>query len=392
VKSVAEKGVRQQETPRINASDLAVIKKRNMFSSVGRQVSKLGSINQMSLKGKLISFTVLAGIIMIPLGTFLIIRASGQPDFVTTAIIEARGDFETAKLNIEDGEIKEARSLLSNALSTIRDLEEYDDIVPLKQEIENTLADINKVSADSPVEYYVFSDDATVILSNITMFGEIPLVMTGDGKLISIGEEADVLHSFEDIMPARLFATSKRAAALNTDYTFAVYNMETQNTGLFEPEQLDDPVSDVTLYEGNMYVLAANQIYKYANATTGDVEYSEWINGELDDNLISLAIDGNIYVLTDKGDVITMFKGEEESRFDLGVIPSEDARLITVDNSEYIYLFEPETELLSVFNKENGRLKKTYDVNVGGTLQDLTIDADDVIWLASENAVWKLIP
>ena len=115
---------------------------------------------------------------------------------------------------------------------------------------------------------------------------------------------------------------------------------------------------DLAAYGRNLYILSPNnnQIYKYSRARS---RYGNATDYNLDADLtgaISLAIDGNIYVLKEGGEIIKIFKGEQQTFDveDLATDLSGATQLITLPEHRNMYVLDPENRRVVVMEKEVG--------------------------------------
>ncbi len=116
---------------------------------------------------------------------------------------------------------------------------------------------------------------------------------------------------------------------------------------------------DLAAYGRNLYILSPNnnQIYKYSRARS---KYGNATDYNLDADLtgaLSIAIDGNIYVLKEGGEIIKLFKGEQQSFEveDLATDISAATELITLPEHQKMYVFDPENKRVVVLEKEVGK-------------------------------------
>jgi len=115
---------------------------------------------------------------------------------------------------------------------------------------------------------------------------------------------------------------------------------------------------DLAAYGRNLYLLspADNQIYKYSRARS---RYGNAIEYNLDANLtgaISMAIDGNIYILNEDGSIIKIFKGEQQSFEieDLATDISSASQILTLPEHRNLYVLDTENRRVLILEKEVG--------------------------------------
>lgn len=113
---------------------------------------------------------------------------------------------------------------------------------------------------------------------------------------------------------------------------------------------------DLDAYGNFLYLLSpqSNQIYKYTRSRTG---YSAATEYSLDADLkeaVAMAIDGNIYVLKKGGEIIKIFKGEQQTDFKVdaqGVDLAKAKDLFTLPEQKHLYIFDPENKRVVILTK-----------------------------------------
>lgn len=115
---------------------------------------------------------------------------------------------------------------------------------------------------------------------------------------------------------------------------------------------------DMAAYGRNLYILnpTDNQIYKYSRARAKYGNASEYnIDADLGD-AVSLAIDGNIYVLRKGGDIVKIFKGEQENFDieDLATDISSASQIFTLPEHKNLYVLDTENRRVVILEKEVG--------------------------------------
>jgi len=115
---------------------------------------------------------------------------------------------------------------------------------------------------------------------------------------------------------------------------------------------------DFAAYGRYLYVLSPenNQIYKYARQRSKYGNASEY---NLDADLagaISIAIDGNIYVLKEGGEIIKIFKGEQQTFGidDLATDISDATEIFTLPEHKNLYILDLENRRVIYAEKEIG--------------------------------------
>ncbi len=137
------------------------------------------------------------------------------------------------------------------------------------------------------------------------------------------------------------------------------------NDGQFSLGETSDEMwkksNAIAVYSKFLYLLAPqdNQIWKYErrkNSYDGAKEYN--LDADLS-KALDLAIDGNIFVLSEGGEIIKLYRGNRQE-FNIDNINAEDAenvnKIFTLPDQNYIYLLNSQKNSILVVRKlSNGR-------------------------------------
>lgn len=137
-----------------------------------------------------------------------------------------------------------------------------------------------------------------------------------------------------------------------------------------------------SIFSGNLYLLDSNagQIIKYIregdnfarNTTYADSKKSNLVGS------VSLAVDGNVYVLMKEGTVIKLTKGIKDETFTIKNIPDpgkvleEPKKIYTGAETNFIYVFESKQNRIVKFNK-SGEFVSQYALGEGN-IDDFAIN------------------
>ena len=150
-----------------------------------------------------------------------------------------------------------------------------------------------------------------------------------------------------------------------------------------------------------LYILSPenNQIYKYerlSNRYTAPVEYN--INGQLEGGL-DIAIDGNVYVLKEGGEVVKLLRGEVQP-FIIRNAPEDMLKTATkmfkVANSKFYFLDPVRSRIIIVTDGgESGEsaYERQYilEGDTIGTLQDIYVDPDEArLYVLDEKRIYRI--
>ena len=131
-------------------------------------------------------------------------------------------------------------------------------------------------------------------------------------------------------------------------------------------------------YNNRLYLLTKSdgQIYRYSKSEGKWGSREKWMRDKADfSSAVSFSIDGQIYVLNADGQILKYLKGEKQD-FELKAIdpPFIAARKIYVSpDLEYIYILEPASKRLAIFNKAGDFLSQ-YQFSNLNNLKDFDVD------------------
>lgn len=164
------------------------------------------------------------------------------------------------------------------------------------------------------------------------------------------------------------------------------------------PEQGERWV-DVYGYADRAYVLRPGnedgQIIRFSRVAGGFGSPSSWIRARSTDlsDAISLAVDGTVFVLKQSGSVVRFTSGSEIS-WSLGAVEpalTSPTDLWTDATSNFIYIIEPSTQRLLVFEKETGNFLVQYRSESFVGLSDFVVDeASKSIYLLAGSKVYRI--
>ncbi len=114
---------------------------------------------------------------------------------------------------------------------------------------------------------------------------------------------------------------------------------------------------DLATYDNFLYVLSPNdnQIYKYTRQRDGYSAATEYnLSAELAGGL-SIAIDGNVFVLKEGGEIVKLFKGERQDLVIedmMGIDISQATEIFTTPDLNNMYLLDPSNARVIIIQKE----------------------------------------
>ena len=260
-------------------------------------------------------------------------------------------DKETANAILDKTE-REVRDILATRYFRHESLALLDKVQNIRDSVNNTkrLKDL-KPYIDLSIKHENVEALGMVNLNdNIFAFGyntlyEIVLDQVLNPKLIDENEVIIKSAAMEDKGIIAFLSQSGRIIEYN-DGQFNFMNTEDENW---------QTAIDIAAYSKYIYLLspAKNQIYKYARLRSkysGASEYNTDV--ELND-AISLAIDGNIYILKKGGEIIKIYKSKKQTFTieDMATDISEATSIYTAPEINNLYILDPNGKRVIIIEK-----------------------------------------
>lgn len=143
----------------------------------------------------------------------------------------------------------------------------------------------------------------------------------------------------------------------------------------------DYQIADLRIFSSKLYTLDVknNQIFKHTkngdNYNTGEA----WLDDEDADltDARSFAIDGSIYVLKNKGQVISLFGSELKTDWKLETVDAgiESAtQIYTDENTDNLYVLDPANKRVVAYDKNDGKSVAQYTSDKWGDLKYLVVE------------------
>ena len=183
---------------------------------------------------------------------------------------------------------------------------------------------------------------------------------------------------------------------ITNEATLAAYQKDTQAVVQKEISFPIPEVSvvDMSVYNRRLYTLDRehNQIYKHEPVSTGYAKGSAWLRDEdTIQNPVSLTIDGDVFVLTDAGEVVKFVSGKKEgfSIFGLDPVLDHPTHIWTYNDVVNLYILEPTNKRVVVLGKD-GKLVQQYTANEWQAPEDMIVDeANKIIYVLDGNKLYS---
>jgi len=174
------------------------------------------------------------------------------------------------------------------------------------------------------------------------------------------------------------------------------YNPETQS---FRTPDISYPaentkIIDLAVYNRRIYTLSpdAEQIYKHDPTQTGYARGTAWIDTKSSNlsNAVSIAVDGDVYVLTSDGSIRKFYAGDEEDFAINGLDPAleKPTKLWTYAEYNNIYILEPKNNRLVVVDKK-GRFIGLYTSESWNNPTGFVVSSDErTAYILDDNTIY----
>ncbi|MBI5369728.1 hypothetical protein HZA85_00850 [Candidatus Uhrbacteria bacterium] len=234
-------------------------------------------------------------------------------------------------------------------------------------------------------ELFVFASDARIYQLDRTQKVFKPVAVASGGNVVAKTASAD----------------DKAVYALMNDQTFEQF---VQDESAQKPLGLQKPegtLNDLVAYAGRLYAIATNgsdgQIYRYTKSAGVFGAPTPWISSKTValSQATSLAIDGTIYVLQKDGQ-IRRFDNGAQTEWETGIVdpPLTNATALWTDaQSHSLYVLEPDSKRIVVFEKNTGAFVVQYRSEAFENLTDLIVDEPGYsIYLLVGSKIYSIAP
>ena len=300
--------------------------------------------------------------------------------------------------------LQEAKNALSQAKKDFgKGTAEVKKIEELLEKIEQGMEEASQVYKIAPE---VFLDLGLIKEGgegrNFTIYGENLIIL--DKKVSSLyqvnikSKSSQILAGGEKIVGATLVALGEDRAYVLTNEGINEIELKTKNLKLKIKKDSDwGEIVDMASFGGNLYLLdkTKSNIWKYIGGEAGFSEKRNYLTGEYNlSNAISMAIDGSVWLTTDR--ILKFTQGEQDS-FDpqaggQGLTPPLTTNLVifTSDETKDLYVLDEKNKRIVVLGKDE-LYKSQYIFEGVGEVSDMVVsEAEKKILLLSGSKIYSL--
>lgn len=393
-----------------------LITKEGRIELQGNVKRFIRSIQRMdrSKKYLLIGIAAVIVILFVSVSAFSASRARSQEEQAYQTQVEAISDLiERATGAVIYKDENQARGLFINAANLVDQLpintqEREQKKSELKEEIQKAMDDIRHlVNVPNPAllgdltsvtdgvfgqsfvkvgtDLYVFATDGRVYQLDRTQKVFKPVSKQETNARVSIGASAD---------DQKIFSLSDGNAVVQ----FIKDDAQQKQIDL---QQTDGKWIDLLAYANRLYVLSQTetdaQVFRFGRSGDGFGASAKWISSKTTalKDARSFTIDGTIFVLMKNGKIARFVSGSEVG-FETGVVdpPITNATDIWTDtDSAFLYVLEPDTKRLIVFNKDTGAFVVQYRSEAFQNLTNVIVDEKGyTVYLLSGSKLYSIAP
>ena len=267
-------------------------------------------------------------------------------------------------------------------------------------DIETSLTHLRKWQEISPTLIADLNPNQAKVEQLIIIANQILAFGPDDKHLYRIEPLSGQINSLDASLLPKLIAASvpkenDYAVFLGSNGQIAKYDPETQilsQKDISYP-QVETKILSPAIYNRRLYVVDTqnNQIYKHSPIQTGFDRGTAWLEEELNlSDAISLAIDGDIYILKTTGEIWKLADGLKQEFNPSGLDPQlENPRMFYTNASlNELYILEPKNKRLVILDK-TGKLLGQYTSPIWTNPTGFIVDNEKNIFLLDNNKVYR---
>lgn len=270
--------------------------------------------------------------------------------------------------------------------------------------LETHLQSLRKLRVVTPEIVNRLTDlQPTADATNLARIGDFLLAYGPDDSLVyTIHKETKAVETKEHPTIPKLNADSTPkeqdvVVFLSGEQGLAIYDPK---RGVLVNKEIELPekssaLRSLVVYNQRLYTLDAknSQIYRHQKTQTGYDKGTPWVQGSPGDlhDAVSLAVDGDVYVLKQNGTIIKFSTGIAVpfEITNLDPVLQEPSLLWTHNTVEYLYILEPTQKRVVVLTKD-GRLVQQYTADSWQRPTGMVVDEErKTVYILDQNTVYQ---
>ncbi|EKE06765.1 MAG: hypothetical protein ACD_18C00283G0008 [uncultured bacterium] len=329
-----------------------------------------------------------------------------QYENMLQTINDKKDDAEAKLLYGEDSkalEILDEAKLMINNLSQNTDEEKtkYNELITSINEILNKLQKMNNVETEIIADFN--NSKPSDPLQKIINIGDDIFAYSEKDKnmykvnIISKDIETKNHENQTNLQTATTPKEEDKIIFLSKDNSVFEY---TKLTGSLSKKDIGFPsdnanITNIAIYNRKLYSLSPSteQIYKHSQTQTGYDRGTAWITQKSSSlsKAISIAIDGDVFVLTSDAKILHFYGGQEKAFEIQGVHPElkNPTEIWTYADSDYLYLLDPENKRIVLLDKD-GNFIEQFTSSEWKKPNNMLVDEDNkVVYVLDDNKIYK---
>ncbi|MFA7662395.1 MAG: hypothetical protein WCX88_00565 [Patescibacteria group bacterium] len=240
--------------------------------------------------------------------------------------------------------------------------------------------DVNKL-AFTPGSIYTWNNNALIKLN------------LADSTISELGQLKDTYGNIKNVTP--LSETSLLVYTSNNKFV----RFDTEQKLFFDftvtTSVISSDFNDMLPYGSRLYALdtKTKQIYKYQNVEEKFEQEASWINDSTDiSSLQNIAIDGNVWSITPKGEIYKFYTGKKEDySYEINPEIVNSTKIYTELDWNNLYILDPGSNRIIILNKANGQIVKQFHADILTGLKDMVvIESQKLIYLLNDKTIYKI--
>ncbi|MBU2542526.1 hypothetical protein KJ785_03130 [Patescibacteria group bacterium] len=388
-------------------------KRRDVIKNIKNNIDeKKEKFYELPMSSKILFFSsiILVVVFFVSIGVFKIKENTAVKKQTYINYVQAVIDKKNAAdASIIYGDNKRALDLLQEAKNIIVELpnekkEEKDKISELTNNIDSVLLKLQKLSTIEP--------EIIFDLTEINPEAQAEQLVKIDNTLIAFGKNDKLFYkinlldntkeskehsNISNLLHSSAPKEDDMIIFVSGDDTIAQYNKE---SSLVSEKNIAYPnnnvkLADIFIYNRRLYSLdpSNNQIYRHSQTQTGYDKGVVWLKDNLVDikDSVSLAVDGDLFVLKQNGEIVKLTGGQKEDFTITGLNPAlgNPTKIWTYNGLDNIYVLEPTNRRVVVLDKQ-GKMLNQYTAITWQNPTDMVVEEENkIIYVLDSNKVYK---
>jgi hypothetical protein len=274
----------------------------------------------------------------------------------------------------------------------------------LKTQLETILLKLQKITTvDTALVADIANSNQDAITNHLLFFNE-RLVAFGNNEQsiytidpITTTVEAKTYDLVKQLNTADVPKEDDKVVFLTAENKALEFKKETQSFSSKEISySVENPgIIDIAIYNTRLYALSAReeQIFKHNPTQIGYDRGTPWITSKTSSlsDAVSLAIDGDLYVLTNSGKILKFYAGSEQGFEINGLDPALEnpTQIWTYADVNNLYILEPTHKRVVIIDKE-GNFVGQYTNEAWDNLRDFVVnETEKTIFVLNGNKIYS---